>query len=303
MKPSWSLFALLLFTPSLAFAQAGSAGFQILELGYSARDLSLGNATDAVTKEPTALFTNPAGLASGSENALDFMLTHRGYFAGTTIDMFATRFEAADMDFGTSLLLSSVPNIEVRTAPSDDPQSTFSAKDFTFAVGAARSFDKLNVGVSLMYLYEKLFVYESQGYAVDLGLNYSLDPDIELGMSVGNMGTSSAMISEKITLPAFLRIGGSYTKSIDDNFSGTGYVGIVTFKSGNITPSLGAEISYHGFLKLRAGYATSIEGTNFSTGFSYGAGISYGFLGFDYSYIPLRFDFGNSQTFTLSFIL
>ncbi len=303
MKSSRLIFAFLLFTSSSAFSQTGSAGFQILRLGYSARDLSLGNSTDAVTKEPNAVFTNPAGLALENENALDFMLTHRTYFAGTTIDMFGTRFEAGDISLGTSLLFSNVPDIEVRTVPSDDPQSTFSSKDFAFAIGDARSFDKVDVGVSLMYLYEKLFVYESHGYAVNLGLNYSLDRGIELGLSAGNLGTSSAMISEKIALPAFVRVGGSYAKAIDDNFTGIGYVGVVTFKSGGIIPSVGAELNYHKFLNLRAGYATTTAGTNFSEGFSFGAGIDYSFLRFDYSYIPMKLDFGNSQTFTLSFIL
>ncbi|MGO9481906.1 MAG: PorV/PorQ family protein [Candidatus Kryptoniota bacterium] len=297
------IIAFLLFASSPAFSQAGTAGFQILMLGYSARDLSLSSSADAVTKEPVAVFTNPAGLALENESALDFMLTHRTYFGGTTIDMFGTRFEAGSVSFGTSLLLSSVPDIEARTAPSDDPQSTFSAQDFAFAFGAASSFDRVDVGISLMYLYEKLFVYESQGYAVNFGLNYSLNREIELGLSAGNLGSSSAMISEKIALPAFVRIGASYIKTIDDNFRGTGYIGVVTFKSGGIMPSVGAELNYHNFLNLRAGYATATAGTNFTTGFSFGAGINYSFLTFDYSYIPMKLDFGNSQTFTLSFNL
>lgn len=303
MKFSRVIIAFLLFASLPAFSQTGSAGFQILELGYSARDLSLGGSANVVTKEPTAIFTNPAGLALESESALDFMLTHRTYFGSTTIDMFATRFSAGSVSFGTSLLLSSVPGIEVRTVPSDEPQSTFSAKDFAFTVGAAHDFGKVDIGVSIMYLYEKLFVYESQGYAANLGLNYSINHDIELGLSAGNLGSSSAMIAEKIALPAFVRIGASYTKSIDDNFSGIGYVGVASFKSGSVTPSVGAELSYQNFLKLRAGYASGVDGTNFSTGFSFGAGINYSFLRFDYSYIPMKLDFGNSQTFTLSFIL
>lgn len=312
MKSLWIILAFIFFAPAFAFSQAGSAGFQILRFGYSASDLSLGSARDAVTQEPTAIFTNPAGLAAGNESDLDFMLTHRTYFAGTTIDMFATRFstgggsasgaETDKTDFGLSLLLSSVPDIEVRTVPSDDPQSTFAAKDFTLAAGVAHSFDKVDVGISIMYLYEKLFVYESQGYAVNLGLDYSLTHDIELGMSAGNLGSSSAMIAQKIVLPAFLRVGGSYTKSIDDNFNGTGYVGITTFKSGGIEPSIGAELGYRSFLKLRGGYTTGATGTNFSSGFSYGVGIEYGFLKLDYSYVPMKLDFGNSQTFTVSFI-
>ena len=65
-----------------------------------------------------------------------------------------------------------MPDIEVRQVPGD-PQSTFAAKDFAFAVGVAHSFDKLDVGISALYLYEKLFVYESDGYALNFGMRYS----------------------------------------------------------------------------------------------------------------------------------
>jgi hypothetical protein len=86
---------------------------------------------------------------------------------------------------------------------------------------------------------------------------------------------------------------------MDNNFSLTGFLGVVTFKSGGITPSLGADLNFQNLLQLRAGYGSG----NDLTGFSYGAGIHYGFLELDYSYIPMKLDFGNSQTFTLSFLL
>jgi hypothetical protein len=288
-----------LFFPVLAFSQGGGAGFQILEIGYSARNLALANSNDVVTDDPVAIFTNPAGLAANETGiGLNFMVTHRTYFAGTTVDMFGTRFEGAGLSFGTSILYSNVPDIEVRATPSDDPQSTFAAKDFAFAFGIARNFDKLDVGISAMYLYEKLFVYESTGYALNLGARYSPIEDVELGLSAGNLGSSSAMISQKITLPAFVRLGGSYTKTLDDNFALTGYLDATSFKSGGITPGIGAEFSFQNLLKLRAGYSSGNE----ISGYSFGAGINYNFLRFDYSYIPYKLDFGNSQTFTLSFM-
>lgn len=301
MKSLCLISAFIILASSSAFSQAGSAGFQILKLGYSARDLSLANSADAITEEPIAVFINPAGLTSDkSENGigLNFMLTHRTYIAGTTIDLFGTRFEGGGFSFGTSLLLSSVPDIEVRTVPGD-PQATFSAKDFVFAAGIAHKLDRVDVGVSAMYLYEKLFVYESSGFAFNAGVKYSPAHDIELGLSAGNFGSSSAMISQNVALPIFVRAGGSYTRAIDNNFSLSGFIGAVTFKSGGITPSIGAEINYQNFLKLRAGYASGSD----ITGFSFGAGVNYDFLRFDYSYIPMKLDFGNSQTFTLSFIL
>jgi hypothetical protein len=301
MKAKYFIMAAVLLVSSHAYGQAGSAGFQILRLGYSARDLSLATSADAITTEPVSIFTNPAGLAfdANSEGiGLDVMLTHRTYIAGTTVDMFGTRFKAADMSFGTSLLLSSVPDIEVRTVPGD-PEATFSAKDFAFAAGAARSFGRFDVGISAMYLYEKLFIYESSGYAFNAGVRYSVNDNIRLGLAAGNLGSSSAMISQKITLPAFLRAGGSYTGRLDDNLAVTGFAGVVTFKSGGISPSVGAELNYQNLLQLRAGYASG----NDLTGVSFGAGIHYGFLRLDYSYVPMKLDFGNSQTFTLSFLL
>ncbi len=304
MKITVLTLAAVLFASAEAYSQAGSAGFQILRLGYSARDLSLATSADAVTNEPIAVFTNPAGLAFKESSAgvgLDFMLTHRTYIAGTTIDMFGTRFRAGEMSFGTSLLLSSVPDIQVRTVPGD-PEATFSAKDFAFAAGAARRFGRLDIGISAIYLYEKLFIYESSGYAFNAGMKYSLADNIQLGLAAGNFGTSSAMISEKIALPVFLRAGGSYTEHVDGNLAVTGFAGIVTFKSGGISPSVGAELSYQNMLQLRAGYSTESD-VNFTTGFSFGAGIHYGFLVLDYSYVPMKINFGNSQTFTLSFLL
>jgi len=302
MKKFSFIILSLLFFPALVFAQGGGAGFQILEIGYSARNLALANSNDVITNEPVAIFTNPAGLATEDDPkriGLNLMLTHRTYFGGTTIDMFGTRFEGAGLSFGTSLLYSSIPDIEVRTVPSDDPQSTFAAKDFAFALGIARSFGKLAVGISAMYLYEKLFVYQSTGYALNLGARYSPIENVELGLSAGNLGSSSAMISQKITLPAFIRVGGSYTKSLDDNFSVTGFLDAASFKSGGITPGIGAEFSFQNLIKLRAGYSSG----NQIAGYSFGAGINYKFIRFDYSYIPYKLDFGNSQTFTLSFIL
>jgi hypothetical protein len=301
MKSTILALAAVLTISSQAYSQAGSAGFQILRLGYSARDLSLATSADALTTEPIAVFTNPAGLAAGENSdptSLIFMLTHRTYIAGTTIDMFGTRFQAGSTSFGTSLLLSSVPDIQLRTVPGD-AQGTFSAKDFAFAAGAARRFGRLDIGLSAMYLYEKLFIYESSGYAFNAGATYSLTDNFRLGLAAGNLGNSSAMISQKIALPAFVRAGGSYTAHVDNNFALTGFAGVVTYKSGGITPSIGAELSYEKILQLRWGYASGGD----LSGVSFGAGIHYGFLRLDYSYVPMRLDFGNSQTFTLSFLL
>ncbi len=221
MKPVIIVFALLCLPFADAFSQAGSAGFQVLRLGYSARDLSLAGSADVLTNEPIAVFLNPAGLASPQSSngiGLDFMLTHRTYIAGTSIDLFGTRFQAGSTAFGTSLLLSSVPDIQVRTVPGP-PQGTFSAKDFVWAGGIARKFGNWDVGLSAMFLYEKLFVYESTGFAFNGGVQYVPVENVDLGLSAGNIGGTTAMISQSIALPTFVRAGASYKKYVGSDFS------------------------------------------------------------------------------------
>ena len=299
----------ILITASNLFAQAGSAGFQILKLGYSSRDLSLANSADAVTGEPVAVFTNPAGIASPEEEGplgWNTMLAHRNYIAGTTIDLFATRFQGAGFSFATGLLLSSVPDIEVRTV-AGDAQGTFDARDFAFALGVARSVGDFDIGVSGTFLYEKIFVYESSGIALNGGIDFNPASNTKIGFAFGNIGSASEMIAQRVTLPHFVRLGGSYSTPVTDYLSAAGFVGVASFKSGGTVPSLGVEMTYDRLIVVRAGYASGDQISRSSLigipGFSAGAGIRYEFLRFDYSYIPLQQDFGSTQVFTLSFYL
>lgn len=295
------LFSFLVIFNSALYSQPGTAGFSILKMGFAARELSLSSSADAVSSDPVAVLTNPASLGFPLEDVhySNLTLTHQQYIANSTLDFLGSHFNAGgELGIGTSLLISSVPDIQVRTSPGP-PQASFTARDFLLGVGIGKSFGKLDIGISAMYLYEKIFVYESDGLAFNAGLRFRPIENSTVGLSVGNIGSASKMAYESIALPIFLRMGGSYNYKISQDFSLTGYAGIQSFRSGGTHASFGAEIELMNMIYLRSGYTTA----KYLAGMSFGTGFSYKFIRLDYSYIPLKLDFGNSQTFSLNFAL
>jgi|YelNatPaOPRAMG01_1025707.scaffolds.fasta_scaffold00070_36 hypothetical protein len=295
-----SMLAFLISFNGALYPQTGSAGFAILKIGFTAKELSLGGSADVVSSDPVSVLTNPASLAfvPGEMQSSNLSLTHQKYIAGSTIDFLGSRFRIKGIGLGTSILISNVPDIQVRTEPGP-AQASFSARDLLLGLGVGGSFNNLDLGISATYLYERIFVYESQGLAINAGLRYHLIKNAVVGLSIGNIGSASRMINQSITLPTFVRIGGSYLHKFSKDFSGTGYIGIQSFKSGGFHTSIGGEVAYMGMIYLRAGYNTGKD----LTGISFGTGFSYKFVRFDYSYIPMKLDFGNSQTFSLNFAI
>src|SRR5881397_2370229 len=71
VRPQVLALALLwmILTPALALA-AGEAGFAFLKLGVGARPMGMGSAYVALADDPTAVYWNPAGLASAEGTQL-----------------------------------------------------------------------------------------------------------------------------------------------------------------------------------------------------------------------------------------
>ena len=59
--------------PTAAFAATGETGFAFLKLGVGARAMGMGSAYVAIADDPTALYWNPAGLASVTKTQVTAM--------------------------------------------------------------------------------------------------------------------------------------------------------------------------------------------------------------------------------------
>ena len=68
------IILLFIICTSLAFAQTGATvGLSYLKIGVDARAAAMGEAYTSVTKDASATFWNPAGLAGSDKNSIVLM--------------------------------------------------------------------------------------------------------------------------------------------------------------------------------------------------------------------------------------
>jgi len=158
--------------PAGAETALGAARFSSMET--SAREAALGGAICALDAEPTALFTNPAGLARVSQ-AMAFSADaallpyHQGLsFAGLA------GWVQPEIAAGAGVLTYGAGNdIEFRGGNSAEPDSIVSAQSQAFALGAGTHLlPPIWVGLSFKFLSETIGDFQGTGYSSDFGVSY-----------------------------------------------------------------------------------------------------------------------------------
>jgi hypothetical protein len=287
-----------LFILQSASAQSVSSGVSFLKLGVGARSVAMGESFTAVSGDHASLYYNPASLQRSSRHEL--MLMHKSWIAGTSTEYLGATILGDRWNYGFSLHSTSVDDIEVRLIPGES-EGTFSARNI--AVGGSIAYglsDRLAVGVSGKFLYEKIFVDEASGYGFDLGVLYSYDDKISFGGSILNIGSMNELRNQSSPLPTTIRLGAAYTTALTDQFHGIGSVDAVkTLDDAHTHLHTGIEIAYDHFAFFRTGYMTGYEFRSFSTGI----GILFASVKFDYAFVPFSGAFNSTHTFSLSFLL
>jgi hypothetical protein len=158
-----------------------------LDIGVSARDLSMGNSVIASVNDVTAGYWNPAGLL-GIKSDLEFSLMHNEYFNGIAQYDYAAMSYKIDKNSvaGLSAIRFAVDNIP-NTTQLIDPTTgavnynnitTFSDAQYAFLFSYARSFDgipNLQVGGSVKVIREIVGDFAgSWGFGFDAGAQYKL---------------------------------------------------------------------------------------------------------------------------------
>ena len=295
--------SLLLFAtlPSLTHAAAGKAGFAFLKLGVSGRGVAMGDAMSALVSGAAAAYYNPAGLVdpavAGSTGQIlvmhkEWVQDMRSQFLGGSMAI------GADNAVAFSLNNTTVADIPIYTRPGE-PEGTFTSRSFSAGLSYGhRLTDNLSLGFSARFLYEKILIDESSGFAIDLGGRFVTPVEhLVVGATIANLGSANAFRTERTTLPTTLRIGPGYAFDVPE-IPASVAVGsdlVVVFPESAARVHLGGEFSFLNSVAARLGYQV---GTG-ARGFSAGLGISHGILAFDYAFAPLTNDLGNTHTFSL----
>ncbi len=291
-------FSLFLIHPIIAANKNASTGLPFLKLGIGGRALGMGEAYTALSEDVAGVFYNPAGISWGEDNEITLM--HKSWAFGTSTEFLGSTLHTNNVTFGMGLNSTSVDDIEIRQQPGPS-LGTFALHDFSASATVSLRVDtSLSIGATGKFLYEKIYIDESQGFALDLGARYQLDRNWSLAAVLSNIGAMSTLLNEAEKLPTAFRSGAAFHNSLSDKYDVTvsgDYVKVLSDNGSRV--HIGGEITYDRVIALRTGYQFGYEAKNWSIGF----GICHGPLRFDYAFVPFIEQLGNTHTFALTFSL
>jgi hypothetical protein len=281
-----------------AAAQDTAPGFGSLELGPGARAQAMGSAFVSLADDPTASFWNPAGLAR--QSGFQLSATHNQSFEGIRQEYVSALKKFSEGTFGLSF--GAVYNADplLGTSINNDSVGTFGYYELvTTAAFGFRASEKLDLGVSLEYLADKIDTYTSNGFAINGGFRYFPGiPNLSLGASVRHLGQGMTMDVKRTPLPTTWQGGASFIRPM-----GSGDLTLAADLSRTRGDSrthllLGLEYAQHGLLSLQGGYRTGFD----SEAFSFGVGVNMGRFQVQYAMLPYKNDFGNGTRIALNYL-
>lgn len=292
------LVSLLLAVVSVSSAQTGSAGatgLAFLKLGVGARASGMGEAYVAVANDAAATFWNPAGLSQLERS--QFTFTHSEWIQDISSEFLAFAFPAFGGVSGLSVYVNNVGGIERRVNPTEEPLGTIDANDVALGLSFGRSLGSaIQAGITIKYLYEKIYLESASGYAFDFGLNVQpFGSKLNFALAAQNLGAMDELQAESVDLPKTLRFGVAYWLPLQalDGAVVLAAEGVKVVEN-DLRGSFGAEVQLKKMLALRLGYQSGSEDRSLAGGF----GLSFRRYHLDYGYTPFGFNLGDTHRFS-----
>ena len=307
-----TLFAATLFAATPSFSAdfstdaRGTSTAQFLKLGAGARAVGMGNAFAAVADDATALYWNPAGLASVPGTSASFM--HAPYLDSTSFEYLAAAKRFDDNVLAVGVQYFSAGAIPRRSATNADLGS-YSPYDLALSVGYARKVEDSEwqdifnigaVGVSAKLIQSHILA-TAQAEALDVGFRSVgyFDDQLHIGLTATNIGTGMRFEQQTDPLPMTFRAGAAW--KVTDGWLLS--ADLVAPRDNSPHGAFGTEFSGGDEdlrWAVRAGYdSTTNNNVPGLTGAAVGAGVTYNGIGIDYAIAPFG-DLGLTHRISLS---
>ena len=283
------------------FSKAGSAGLQFLKIGTGARETALGQAVSSTTRDASALFYNPAGIAYLEKNELQ--LSHNSWLAESQYNSGAYAMPVGQFVVGISAVSLQIKQFEETTALFPDGTGRMvSAGDVMIGIGAARRFtDRLSIGANIKYVNEKLDEYSIGNVLFDIGTIYATGfRDLTLGFALQHFGPDMKLVNQSFRTPLQFRVSASDKLAIGRYLDFTGAIELVHPTDNREWVNYGLEANVFKLVQLRAGYRQNVDFGKFS----FGVGVMPAVVDFanfriDYSYTVSEMIFNDIQRISL----
>jgi hypothetical protein len=290
MKKIILILVVLISTEALA-----QETFNFLKLDQSPRAAALAGSFVANTDDPNVIFYNPAGISHLTESPISFSFVKHLLDINSAAVSYSQEFEDIGR-FGGAIQYINYGTFDGATADGIKT-GEFGASEVAMIIGYSNELDKnFYYGANVKFIYSGIENRSSTGFAVDLGLNYSI-PEVRwnFGFSILNLGTQiTQYYSTTEDLPLDIRLGFSKTlehlpftffaslNKLQDKYDSFGE----RFQQF----TFGGEFKLSKVMKLRFGYDNEkrkeykIGGTAGIAGFNLGLGILVSSYNFDYSF-------------------
>lgn len=252
------------------FEKVGTLGGQSLKIGVGARAAAMGDAYVAIADDATAVYWNPAGIARLSGQSIS--VNHTAWPADILFDQAAYVFNVKWIPgmIGVNVRALTMSQDKVRTTYlPDGTGETFDAGEWAYGITYARSLtDKFSAGLSINYIQTGLDNVTGKSTMFDFGTLYDVGIlGAKIGMSIQNIGGDMTFIDEKVKMPVFFRVGGSFSVMQRGESRLLTAVEFTHPPDNSEKLNFGAEYAFHDYLFLRGGYKMNYDTEGMTAGF------------------------------------
>lgn len=295
---------ILLFFVCLGISSLYShyTSFSSLLITPSARENALAGTGVANAQGPQAMFFNPAITGKLEKTAVS--LSYNNWF----LDMYQQSLFVVKplpiLNLGLGITNFNPGELEMRpNQPLESPIGKFSPADFSFYLNLSRKLDeRVLLGISGRYYYEKILDYTATGYGIDIGLWFKVLSGFDVGFSVINFGSTMHFIRDEFWLPTRLITGINYDFNLRPNIK-TALVSDMSYFVYDKSVELKSGIETQIFQKyfMRAGYNFSNAINHQPNSFTIGLGVIVKRIRLEYAFTPYQMGLDDTHHFSIGF--
>ncbi|HKJ45071.1 MAG TPA: PorV/PorQ family protein [Balneolales bacterium] len=204
-----SVFTFVSLIATAGWAQSvtkvGTDAADFLNIPVGARSSGMGGAVTATVNDPSAMYWNPAGLASIKNN--DVMVETADWFVDIRHSYLGLVMPLGSGVAGINVTALTMGSIQETTY--DNPEGTgrtFNPHSIAVGLSYAQYLLKnFSIGGNVKYISETIMQASAKGIAFDIGTLYTTPfAGIRLGVSVSNVGSKMRMDGDALIVPVDL---------------------------------------------------------------------------------------------------
>ena len=269
----FKILKFLLFFSSFLFSQyerPGSTSAQFLKIDISPAAAAMAGSYYSVAKGATALYYNPAAIAS-MDQKIDIVFNKTRWFANIDHDYSAIAYNQGRYGaFGLLVTRLVTDEMKVRTPMQPDGTGeTFFSGSYRLGFGYAKKMtDRVNFGGTINYVFISLFRdFKQEAVTVELSADYDVGiRDMRFSMKIGNFGSSVKFVNEIYEMPTNFSFGLSGLVLENENSYLLGSSSINKPNDGPPIGLVGFEYGINKMVFLRSGYNLGHSTATWSTG-------------------------------------